>query len=116
MDGKSLAILKLYEQRDSLSCYDIGIIYNTDSFSIASNVNELRNLGYIDINEMDKSELINNILNIDTHLHITQSGKSYLFEQNENKRRFILQSIAVPFIVSVVSSIITAFLTVLLTK
>lgn len=116
MDGKSIAILKLYNQRTQLSCYDIGVIFDTSPLSFSSNVNELRKLGYIVINDLEKLESNSDSIGINTKLHITQSGKSYLYDLKENKRKFILQSVTVPFVVSVISSIITAIITVVLTK
>lgn len=117
MDGKSVAILKLYNQRNySLSCYDIGIILDASSISISSNVAELRELEYIDVDMLEKDKLYDNLISINTKLHITQSGKSYLYDLKENRRNFIIKSITIPFIVSIISSIITTIITIMLKK
>ena len=115
MDGKSITILKLYNQRNySLSCYDIGIILDAPSISISNNVVELRELEYIDVDMLEKDKLHDNMISLDTKLHITQSGKSYLFDLKEDKKNFIIKSITIPFIVSIVSSIITTIITIML--
>jgi len=99
MDGRSIAILKLYNQRNySLSCYDIGIILDAPSISISNNVVELRELEYIDVDMLEKDKLHDNFISLDTKLHITQSGRSYLFDLKEDKKNFIIKQFHLLFL------------------
>ena len=84
MDELTLAILKLYSERHSLSLSDISVITNCGLKTLTSPVYWLFKNGYLKI--CDPRHQGEEMYTVSTKLRITQEGRNYLSQQVENSK------------------------------
>jgi predicted transcriptional regulator len=86
MDNQTLNLLKLFEERNSLSLVQLAAILNTDPISLSESVAYLKDLNYIKFQSNHKNN--NDSLTLDAILTISYSGRIALKNDLTSKKHF----------------------------
>ena len=99
MDKFTMAVLKLFASRQSLSCKDISAIFNCDVRIVGENISYLCDHQYI---RSADNRYDDTYFHFDRRYAITVEGRACLENINNENRRFII-----PIVISVISLIIS---------
>ena len=119
MNKRLLKILEAINKVGEANFYELRILtgYN-DSMTYYSDMFYLMKHDYIWFNNgmkhkysFDKESDSHEIIPFDLSFHLTTDGENILFEHREESRKFKINSILIPIIISVITSFLTAYFT-----